>query len=292
MEAPTPTSTSNSTSQFLFGITNQDHVLITGSAGGIGVMCARMYLEYTNAKVTLQFHSHEASLSSLLQKYPNRTFSVKADCREETSVVEAVKTAVSHLGPITILIANHAIFTSQEVPISEMSLEQWKNTLDVNLTGVFLFTREYLRQLKSYATTLSKSELNELNANVVIVGSTAGEFGEANHADYSSSKSAIKYGFMRSLKNEIVKIAPRGRCNTVEPGWTLTEMAEESVKRGEHFKALQTTPLKKIASVEEVGNAILFLSSKKLSGHTTGAILPIHGGMEGHVMYSLEDLHQ
>jgi len=291
MEAPTPTSTSNSTSQFLFGITNQDHVLITGSAGGIGVMCARMYLEYTNAKVTLQFHSHEASLSSLLQKYPNRTLSVKADCREETSVVEAVKTAVSHLGPITILIANHAIFTPQ-VPISEMSLGQWKNTLDVNLTGVFLFTREYLRQLKSYATTLSKSELNELNANVVFVGSAAAEFPIVGHADYSSSKGAIMYGFMRSLKNEIVKIVPRGRCNTVEPGWTLTEMAEKSIKQGEHFSALQTTPLKKIATVEDVSNAILFLSSKKLSGHTTGAILPIHGGMEGHVMYSLEDLHQ
>jgi hypothetical protein len=53
-----------------------------------------------------------------------------------------------------------------------------------------------------------------------------------------------KYGFMKSLKNEIVKLAPRGRVNCVAPGWTGTAMAEESVRRGEHWKALQTTPLR------------------------------------------------
>lgn len=61
--------------------------------------------------------------------------------------------------------------------------------------------------------------LHDLNANVVIVGSTAGKFGEAMHADYAASKSALMYGFLRSLKNEIVQIAPRGRANCVAPGY-------------------------------------------------------------------------
>jgi NAD(P)-dependent dehydrogenase (short-subunit alcohol dehydrogenase family) len=58
----------------------------------------------------------------------------------------------------------------------------------------------------------------EYNASIIIIGSTAGKFGEAYHADYAATKSALMYGFLRSLKNEIVKIVPRGRANCVAPG--------------------------------------------------------------------------
>jgi len=126
---------------------------------------------------------------------------------------------------------------------------------------------------------------------VVIIGSTAGIFGEANHADYASSKSALMYGFLKSLKNEIVKIAPRGRANCVAPGWVLTKMAEESVKQGQHYKALQTMPLAKIATTEEVTNAVLFLSSR-ISGHSSGTILQVDGGMEGRVLNPLDELQK
>ena len=82
----------------------------------------------------------------------------------------------------------------------------------------------------------------------------------------------FRYGFTRSLKNEIVKIVPWARVNVVAPGWVHTKMAEESVKLGHHFNALQTMPLRKIASTDDVGNAILVFSSGKVSGHSTGAI--------------------
>jgi NAD(P)-dependent dehydrogenase (short-subunit alcohol dehydrogenase family) len=77
--------------------------------------------------------------------------------------------------------------------------------------------------LKEHTSTMSKESLKETNGSVVIVGSTAGKFGEAYHADYAASKSALMYlefidGFMRSLKNEIVKIIPTGRVNCVAPG--------------------------------------------------------------------------
>jgi hypothetical protein len=67
-------------------------------------------------------------------------------------------------------------------------------------------------------------------------------------------------------------------------------MAEESIKRGEHFKALQTMPLKKIASVEDVANATVVMSSLKISGHSSGMIWEVDGGMEGRVLNTMEQL--
>lgn len=70
-----------------------------------------------------------------------------------------------------------------------------------------------MKHLQDHVRFMSNDEKNKVDACVVIIGSTAGKFGEADHADYSSSKSALIYGFTKSLKNEIVKIIPRGRVN-------------------------------------------------------------------------------
>ena len=117
-----------------------------------------------------------------------------------------------------------------------------------------------------------------------------------SHFDLSSeltvdaaSKSALHYGFLFSLKNEIVKIHPQGRANVVAPGWVRyvsffpiwdgwvdgsTPMALESLKiPGIKDAALATTPLKKIARPEDITGTICFLASWKLSGHITGEII-------------------
>lgn len=110
--------------------------------------------------------------------------------------------------------------------------------MDKNLTSSFLVCREYLRGLRTL------SEEKKRVASIVLIGSTAGKFGEAGHADYACSKSgafqynhrslrsrelmdeaAMMYALTRSLKNEIVSIAPQGRVNCVAPGWTRTPMA-------------------------------------------------------------------
>jgi len=271
-----------------FGFGSNDHVFVSGSAGDIGLDCAKAFLT-AGCKVTLHYHNSKNSLKTLLEQYPDRTVAVQADCRDEVAVADAFKHSTQRLGPINIVIANHAIFEGQDVPLSDMSLQQWKNTIDVNLTGTFLLVREYLKQLKQHCSTLTADSLKRLNANVVIIGSTAGKFGEAYHADYSATKSALMYGFMRSLKNEIVKICPRGRVNCVAPGWVHTAMASESVAQGKHLKALQTMPLKKIATVEEVVFAVLVLSSQR-SNHCSGTTIEVDGGMEGRVLNSLEEL--
>lgn len=112
-----------------------------------------------------------------------------------------------------------------------MSLAQFEQTMNVNLTGSFLVIRAYLRRLGQIKERNGADDRALEHANVVLIGSTAGEFGEANHAgkayppqrnvilsslptdlfllDYAASKSALTHGLMLSLKNEIVKIAPK-----------------------------------------------------------------------------------
>jgi len=267
------------------------HVLITGCAGGIGLVTAEVFLQL-GAKVTLHYHSSKKSLEALLLQYPTRTFAIQAEVLDEQSVIDCVRKSVSALGPINILVPNHAIYPADDAPVADMKLSQWKKVMDINLTGYFLFVREYLRQLRTHMSTLSDQQKLNYNASIILVCSTAALYGEADHADYSASKSAIMYGFMRSVKNEIVKIAPRGRINSIQPGWVHTVMAESSIKAGKHFKTLQTIPLKKIAIPHDCAYAIIHLASQVTSGHTSGAILSIDGGMEGRVLNSLEEVQR
>src|SRR5207237_1635066 len=81
---------------------------------------------------------------------------------------------------------------------------------------------------------------------VVLIGSTAGVFGEAGHADYAAAKAGLIYGLARSLKNEICRVAPRGRVNVVAPGWTLTPLSGLSADPEPLQRVLQTVPMRKV----------------------------------------------
>eukprot|EP01089_Gocevia_fonbrunei_P016316 TRINITY_DN5008_c0_g1_i1.p1 TRINITY_DN5008_c0_g1~~TRINITY_DN5008_c0_g1_i1.p1 ORF type:complete len:182 (-),score=47.80 TRINITY_DN5008_c0_g1_i1:16-561(-) len=169
-------------------------------------------------------------------------------------------------------------FPADDVPITDMTLDQFQNTIQVNLTGSFLFAKEFMIHLKQRKDCQS--------ANIVIIGSTSGLFGEAGHIDYSSSKSALMYGFTKSLKNEITQIVPRGRVNVVAPGWVKTPMAEKAMKDEVVVtKVLQTVATRKVATAEDVARSVVFLSSDLWSGHVSGDILEVTGGMEGRLLY-------
>lgn len=256
------------------------HVLITGAAGGIGLNIAQLFLE-RGAHVSLHYHQKFDTLTSLLEKYAGRCLALSIDASDEQAVQKGIKDSCQKFGLINVCIVNHAIFTSEDIPIWEMALDQWQRTLNVNLTSYFLYAREWCRQLKSL-----KGNNPDLNANIIFIGSTAGLFGEANHIDYSTSKGALQSGFIKSLKNEIVRIHPTARCNIVAPGWTRTPMAEKSFAEGKHLIAVRTTPLKKVATTDDVAQACLFFASNKTAGHITGQVLMIHGGMEGRILWS------
>ena len=159
------------------------------------------------------------------------------------------------------------------MPVWELQLERWRATLDTNLTATFLTARGFLRGLHG-------------DGSLVLVGSTAGLFGEAGHADYAAAKSGIVYGLLLSLKNEVVRIAPNARVNAVCPGWTESPMTRSSLDDPDLVgRITRTMPLRKVARPEDVARQVVVLASNELSGHVTGQIVTVAGGMEGRVIH-------
>lgn len=228
------------------------------------------------ARVTAHYNSKIGELAKL-----QNVVSIQADVRDETSVKRLLdQAAEQHGGPVGVLVVNHGIWPSNNTQLADMSLGQWQNTIAVNLTGPFLLCRAYLLTLRNADEDVKST------ANIIFIGSTAGKFGEANHGDYAASKSALMYGLTPTLKNEIVSIAPRGRVNSVNPGWVATPMAEATLQDKAFVeRALATTPLQKVASPADIARQIAVMASPTLSGHVNGMNIMVEGGMEGRLLF-------
>ncbi|KXN90412.1 3-oxoacyl-[acyl-carrier-protein] reductase FabG [Leucoagaricus sp. SymC.cos] len=262
------------------------HVLVTGASGGIGLEISRLFVEQ-GAKVTAQFNTNQSTLQPLLSHYRlDKIQALQANLTDEVAVATLFKNAAaSSFGDVSVLILNHGIWPTADEPIWKMPLERWRKTIDTNLTSSFIVAKEYMGQLRNATATVKD------RASIIMIGSAAGKVGEAGHIDYASSKSAMMYGFTLSLKNEIVKIAPKGRVNTVAPGWVKTPMAEEALKNPAIvYQALATTPLKKVAVPYDVATQVVVLSSQKVSGHITGQVLMVDGGFEGRLLNKPDEI--
>ncbi|EJU01350.1 NAD dependent epimerase/dehydratase [Dacryopinax primogenitus] len=267
---------------------NKVHALVTGASGGIGFAITKLFLEQ-GALVTAHYNTEPRGLQDLKGKpeWQEKLCIAGADLSKEEDVDLLFKKARSELGDITVLIVSHGIWPENDAPVVDMELQQWQNTLAVNLTGPFLTTRAFLRQLREPSTRPAILD----KVAVILIGSTAGKFGEAGHIDYASSKSALQIGFCLTLKNEIVKIAPRGRVNAIAPGWVSTPMAANAMQNPEiKYRALATTPLRKIGTPDDIAMQVAVLSSATVSGHVTGMCVMVEGGMEGRLLNKMEDL--
>jgi 3-oxoacyl-[acyl-carrier protein] reductase len=159
------------------------------------------------------------------------------------------------------------------VPVAAMPLTRWRATLDANLTATFLTARGFLRHVEGTG-----------EGSLVMVASTAGLFGEAGHADYAAAKAGL-VGLLSSLKNEVVRVAPNARVNAVFPGWTESPMTRGHVDP-EHVRRIsRTMALRKVAQPEDVARQVVVLASDELSGHVTGQIVTVAGGMEGRTIH-------
>jgi 3-oxoacyl-[acyl-carrier protein] reductase len=246
--------------------------LITGASGGIGVVTARAFAS-EGASLVLHYQRNRAGAESLAKELGVPSLVLQADVGSETAVDRMYADALSFFPRIDGIVVNAGIWIADEVPLHRMTLAQWQRTMETDLTGAFLTCRGYLRHL---------SDSRREEASIVLVASTAALFGEENHTDYSAAKAAMAYGMTRSLKNEIVRLAVRGRVNCVCPGWVMTPMAAESMADPSAVdRVTATMALRKIATPEDVARAIVFLSSSRLAGHLSGTILPVAGGMEG-----------
>jgi len=255
-------------------------ILITGASGGIGAATARLFAE-EGARLILHYHRNEIAATKLRDAVEPDAIAVQADLRDEAEVEAMYDAALRHFERIDGIVVNAGVWPDQEVPLQHMTLERWRNTLDTDLTGAFLTCRGFLQHLE---------ESPREHASIVLVGSTAAMFGEAMHADYAAAKAGLVYGLTRSLKNEIVRLAPLGRVNAVCPGWTSTPMAASGLEDESLVdRVMSTMPLQKIGQPEDMAAAIVFLTSGLTAGHITGAVLPVAGGMEGRLLRPVED---
>ena len=194
-------------------------VVVTGASGGIGSACARAFAA-EGARVVVHYHRGRDRAEALVAELADAV-ALGADLTDEAQVDKLFEGAREALGSVDVCAAVAGVWPSEDGTVWHLTLERWEETLRSNLTATFLTARAFLREVERNG-----------HGNLVLVGSTAGRFGEAGHADYAAAKSAIQGELLLSLKNEIVRVAAGGRVNAVAPGWTYSPMTRGALDPG------------------------------------------------------------
>lgn len=247
-------------------------VLVTGASGGIGAACARAFAA-EGARVVVHYHRGEERAREVAASIDGAP-TLQADLTDELEVERLFDEARAVLGRIDVCAAVAGVWPSADVPVWELPLERWEQTVRQNLTSSFLTARGFLREVARNG-----------HGSLVLIGSTAGLVGEAGHADYAAAKAAVTGGLLLSLKNEIVRVAPGARVNAVAPGWTESPMTRGHVEPEAVRRVSRTMALRKVAQPEDVARQVVVLASDELSGHVTGQVVTVAGGMEGRVVH-------
>jgi len=247
-------------------------VLVTVASRGIAA-ASEYAFPAEGAKVVVHYHRGRERAEAVAAELGGAPV-LNADLTVEADVDALFDAARQALGRVDVCAAVAGVWPRDDQPVWELPLERWHATLDANLTASFLTARAFLREVERNGS-----------GSLVLVGSTAGLFGEAGHADYASAKSAILVGLLLSLKNEIVRIAPRGRVNAVAPGWTESPMTRGLVDEERVRSVSRTMALRKVARPEDVARQVVVLASDELSGHVTGQVVVVAGGMEGRMLH-------
>jgi 3-oxoacyl-[acyl-carrier protein] reductase len=240
--------------------------LVTGGSRGIGAATVAL-LARAGADVAFTYHTREKDAQTAGESVAaagRRWVALKADLAERDACERVVQETVDQLGSLDLFVANAAIWPPDDVGVAEMEDERWRRTLAVNLDSVFYGVRAALKAMQP-------------SGRVVIVSSTAGQRGEAYHADYAATKGAL-ISFVKSVGVEAAEDGVLVNC--VAPGWVDTEMSELAYGEdgGEGKRRIERTiPLGRVATPKEIAGPIVFLCSD-LAGSVVGEILNVNGG--------------
>jgi 3-oxoacyl-[acyl-carrier protein] reductase len=181
-----------------------------------------------------------------------------ADRQAVDAMVQGIAAA---WGGLDIFVGNAGIWPSDEAAVRDLPDERWSRTMAENVDGMFYSTRAALRAMGE-------------GGRVVLVSSTAGQRGEAMHADYAASKGAM----ISFVKSVAVEVARRGiTVNSVAPGWVDTEMCADPFADGGRERIAGAIPVGRIASTDDIAAPIVFLCTSA-ARHITGEILNVNGG--------------
>ena len=236
--------------------------LVTGGNRGIG-RAAALLLARAGADVAITYFQRAAEADAVvaeIRAFGRRSVALGGDHATPNTVHRIFADLAAELGPLDLFIGNAGIWPFEAVPLRDMDERRWRNTMAADLDALFLTTRAALRAMRP-------------GGRVVLVGSTAGQRGEAYHADYAAAKGAM----ISLVKSLAVECAPDVTVNCVAPGWVETEMSAAALAGEAGVRVAASIPLGRIASADDVAGPILFLCSD-LARHITGEILNVNGG--------------
>ena len=233
--------------------------LITGASGGIGKEIASVLIEY-NAEVCISGRNLD-ELNALKELLGEKCHVVTCDLSKKDEIIELINKTDELLGHIDILI-NNAGITKDNIFL-RMSESEWEDVLNVNLNSTF-----------SILKLITRGMIKRRYGRIINISSVVGVTGGAGQVNYSASKAGL-IGLTKSLSQEV---ATRNiTVNCIAPGFIETPMTEKlDDKRKDAI--LNSVPMNRIGTPEDLSSAIIFLASQE-SSYITGQTIHINGGL-------------
>lgn len=215
--------------------------------------------------MALGFHENQAAANAVVEEIRSQgkhAIAVQGDVPKRGTFERLFQQTREAFGAIHVVVGNAGIW--KKAPIDEMTEREWDETLDVNLKSIYYTCHFAAREMKP-----------RRSGKIILVSSSAGQRGEAFHSHYAASKGAI----IALTKSLAAELGPHNiHVNCIAPGWVDTDMVAAPFKDSHYKQSVrETILLKRIATAEEIGGAILFLASD-LASHVHGEVLNVNGG--------------
>jgi 3-oxoacyl-[acyl-carrier protein] reductase len=237
--------------------------LVTGGSRGVG-RATSVLLGSLGAAVGVHFARDAAAAQATVDAITaggGHGFTLQADLSDPEDALRLVETCTAAAGGPHILVVNHGIW--KRAPLQDLDTATFAETLTVNLHSAAAVCRAAVPVMEAAG-----------GGTIVMVASTAGQRGEAEHAHYAASKG----GIIALTKSLAAELAPRGiRVNCVSPGWVYTDMTREALDGPSGAVYRSRIPVGRPATPEEIAAPIVFLASS-LSSYTYGEVLAANGG--------------